>query len=204
MLKLEKHSAEKYFAEVFKIIDRNLMEKGRVITAIEGNSGAGKSHLAGLLAKRYDCNIIHMDDFFLQSHQRTAERLEEAGGNIDYERFKREVAGPLRENKEFRYQLYDCSLTQLTDFVRVAPKMLNIIEGVYGMHPLWNDIIDIRIFLTVEPAVQQERILKRNGEFMLKRFREEWIPMENKYFEEFRIADQCDLVIDTSFLPYFP
>jgi uridine kinase len=191
----------RYFAEVFERIDTKLDEKTNVIAAIDGKSGAGKSHLAGLLAQRYDCNIIHMDDFFLQPHQRTEERLAEAGGNIDYERFNREVAVPLKQNREFQYQLYDCSQTALTDTVRVVPKKLNIIEGVYSMHPLWKDIPDIKIFLTLQPQAQQERILQRNGEFMLKRFQKEWIPMEKKYFETYRIAEQCDLVIDTGCLP---
>jgi hypothetical protein len=31
--------------------------------------------------------LFHTDDFFLQPHQRTRERLESVGGNIDYERF---------------------------------------------------------------------------------------------------------------------
>ena len=32
-----------------------------------------------------------MDDFFLQPKQRTKERLEQAGGNVDYKRFKKEI-----------------------------------------------------------------------------------------------------------------
>ena len=43
--------------------------------------------------------------------------------------------------------------------------------------------------------MQSERILKRNGENMLKRFTEEWIPLENKYFKEFKIEEKADLVI---------
>jgi hypothetical protein len=31
----------------------------------------------------------------------------------------------------------------------------------------------------------------------LKRFLQEWIPMENRYFETFGIAKLCDLIIDT-------
>ena len=77
------------------------------------------------------------------------------------------------------------------------PKKLNIIEGVYSMHPLWNKLLDIRIFLTLPPQIQEERIRQRSGEEMLKRFLQEWIPMENRYFETFGIAKLCDLIIDT-------
>ena len=34
-----------------------------------------------------------MDDFYLQEYQRTQERYNEPGGNVDRERFKKEV-GP--------------------------------------------------------------------------------------------------------------
>ncbi len=200
MADLDIKPAKELFADVFNAIDRELERKDKVIVAIEGNSGAGKSYLAKLIANRYDCNIFHMDDFFLQSHQRTKERFEEAGGNIDYERFKREVVAPLMENLEFRYQLFDCQQAALAEFIHVIPKQLNIIEGVYSMHPLWNEIYDIRIFLSVEPEVQLKRILQRNGEFMLKRFQEEWIPLENKYFEACQIAAQCDFMINTGLL----
>lgn len=204
MIEKEERTADRSFGKVFAAIDRVLDRKrgaGSVAVAIEGNSGAGKSDLAHRVAQRYDCNVIHMDDFFLQPHQRTEERFRQAGGNIDYERFQGEVADRLKGEEEFRYRIYDCSRSALTDTVRVAPKRLTIVEGVYSMHPLWKERFDLRIFLTVDPVIQLERIRRRNGANMLKRFQEEWIPMENRYFETYGIADQCDLVIDTGFLP---
>ena len=50
-------------------------------------AGSGKSVLGQLLSEVYSCNLFHMDDFFLRPEQRTAERLAEAGGNVDRERF---------------------------------------------------------------------------------------------------------------------
>lgn len=52
---------------------------------------AGKSTLALLLSEQPDATIFHMDDFYLQGRQRTYERLNEVGGNVDYERFAKEV-----------------------------------------------------------------------------------------------------------------
>ncbi|HHU49606.1 MAG TPA: uridine kinase [Clostridiales bacterium] len=189
---------------ILALIDKAAAEKDRFILAVDGNSGAGKSYLADLLMRHYDCNVFHMDDFFLQPHQRTEKRLREPGGNIDYERFKSEVISNLKSNTEFCYQLYDCSRASFIRRVNVIPKKFNIIEGVYSMHPLWNDIFDTRIFLTVQPVIQLERIRKRSGEGMLERFQREWIPLENLYFRACRIAEQCDLVIDTSFHSFLP
>ena len=43
----------------------------QVVVAIEGGSASGKRTLAQRLAEQIDCNVFHMDDFFLQPHQRT-------------------------------------------------------------------------------------------------------------------------------------
>ncbi|MCK9216303.1 MAG: uridine kinase [Firmicutes bacterium] len=176
-----------------------ILEKNKVlIVAIEGNCGSGKSTLANLLGKFYNCNIFHMDNFFLSPEQKTKKRLQEIGGNIDYIRFKNEIIDNLIKNTGFKYRIYDCSIKKLTDYIYVNPKKLNIIEGVYSMHPTLEKFYDMRIFLHVDAKIQKQRILKRNGEQMAKRFLEEWIPMENKYFLNLNIKSKCDIVIDTS------
>ena len=197
MAEKEARPDDRLFRTVLDAIEKKMAERQNVAVAIEGNSGAGKSDLTGRIAERCDCNVIHMDDFFLQPHQRTEKRLRQTGGNIDYERFQSEVADHLKGGREFRYQIYDCHRAALTDAVHVVPKRLTVVEGVYSMHPLWQDIFDLRVFLSIDPDIQMERILRRNGAAMWKRFQDEWIPMENRYFGTYRIADQCDLVIST-------
>ena len=63
-------------------IDRLLSQKPRVLVAFDGGSAAGKSTLAEYFRSLYDCNILHMDDFFLRPEQRTPQRFEEIGGNV--------------------------------------------------------------------------------------------------------------------------
>ena len=43
----------------------------RLIIAIDGRCGAGKTTLAKQLENRMDCTVFHMDDFFLRPEQRT-------------------------------------------------------------------------------------------------------------------------------------
>ena len=47
-------------------IQQLLCQKETVIVAIDGNCTSGKTTLANQLAANYDCNIFHMDDFFLR------------------------------------------------------------------------------------------------------------------------------------------
>ena len=170
-----------------KQIDTLLEEKNFVLVAIDGKCTSGKTTLASKLAEIYDCNVFHMDDFFLRPEQRTPERFAEVGGNVDYERFQEEVLLPLKSGKAFSYRPFDCSTFTLAAPVAVAPKRLNIIEGPYSHHPYFGNPYDLKILLTVDEETQQQRILERPS-FLHKRFFEEWIPMENRYFDGFAIT----------------
>ncbi len=178
------------YCRVFCDIDRLLAVEGTkpVLAAIDGKSGSGKSTLGELIQEVYECSLFHMDDFFLQPHQRTEERFAEIGGNVDYERFYDQVLIPVLAGKNFSYRRYDCCSGKLAETIDVTASRLNIIEGVYSQHPYFGEIYDLKYFLTVSDEEQKERILKRNGEFMLERFLNEWIPLENAYFEKFEIG----------------
>ena len=163
-------------------INMLLEEKNFVIVAIDGKCTSGKTTLASKLAELYDCNVFHMDDFFLRPEQRTPERFAEVGGNVDYERFHEEVLLPLKSGKAFSYRPFDCKTFTLSAPIIVTPKRLNIIEGTYSHHPYFGNPYDLKILLTVDEETQRRRILDR-PEFLHKRFFEEWIPMENRYFD---------------------
>lgn len=181
---------------VFARIDALLEEKERVIVAIDGNSGAGKSTLAALLEKAYDgATLVHMDDFFLQMHQRTKARFETPGGNVDHERFLGEVLAPMRRGEGFIYRPLDCARMAIGEGRESIPGQLCIVEGSYSLHPELERAYDLRILLCISPAAQAERILRRNGPQMLGRFINEWIPMENLYFEATQIEKRCDALI---------
>jgi len=184
-----------YFA-VFSWIDSLLAQKDRVCIAIDGNCGAGKSTLAALIAGVYESNVFHMDDYFLPPDLRTGERLNEIGGNVDYERFRREIIEGLKRGGAFSYRPYNCGTQTLEPPVRISPRPVNIIEGSYSMHPALRDLYDLTVFLSVDAKEQSRRILARNGEAMYRRFMEEWVPMENRYFDGMGIRERCDLVYD--------
>jgi len=163
------------------------------MVAIDGDSASGKSSLARLLGATYSCNVFAMDDFFLRPAQRTPERLAEPGGNIDYERFLEEVIGPLKSGEPFAYRPYDCRTGELSAPVRVEPKPLSVIEGVYSLHPCFAGAYDIKAFMRISMNDQRSRLLSRNAD-LYGRYIDEWIPMERKYFDHFNIPGTCDLV----------
>ena len=95
-------------ASAKKQIQKLLENKSQLLISIDGRCASGKTTLAAYLQENFSCAVIHMDDFFLRPEQRTKKRLNEPGGNVDYERFFEEVILPLKEKKAFSYRPYDC------------------------------------------------------------------------------------------------
>lgn len=177
-------------------IDAGLAAKGRLLVAIEGGAGSGKSTLGDLLTKIYDCNLFHADDYFLQPHQRTAERLAEPGGNLDRERLEAEILTPLSRGETPVWRRYDCSTQSLCAPVTAPEKALNIVEGAYSMHPNLAPYYDLSLFLRIDPALQAARIRRRNGEEMAERFFTLWLPLEARYFTHMDVENRCDFVLE--------
>ena len=170
-------------------------EKRPFLVALEGGSASGKSTLGGALAKALDATLVHMDDFFLPMELRTPERFAQPGGNVHWERVLAEVLQPLSEGKSLEYGVFNCSVMAVDRICRENAKDVVIVEGAYSLHPELRDFYDLKIFIQVEEDVQKERILARNGEKMLQRFLNEWIPLEKAYFEACGVKDCCDLIL---------
>ncbi len=185
------------FLPLFITID-TMLKCSNVKIAIDGGSASGKTTLSQVLQNIYDCTVLHMDDFFLQPHQRTQERFQQIGGNIDWERFLKEVVTPLNNGVDVTYKKFDCSTMSFGEEIKVTKKQLTVIEGAYSMHPEFKKYYDYSVFLSVDKQTQKERILKRNTKEFAKRFFNEWIPLENIYFDKTDIKKRADLVIDIS------
>lgn len=181
------------FELILKKVKELLELKEHIIIAIDGRCAAGKSTLASELKDKTGCCVIHTDDFFLRPEQRTPQRYQEPGGNVDRERLLEQVLKPLSENQPFFVIAYDCKTQLLSEPVNIIPQKVTIVEGSYSCHPsLWN-LYDLRIFLTVGKEEQLRRIEHRNGKEALDSFKEKWIPLEECYFKEYNIEKRCDL-----------
>ncbi|MBO5788519.1 MAG: hypothetical protein J6R42_01080 [Clostridia bacterium] len=169
----------------------------RIVVAIDGIAGGGKSTLAQKIAEVLPgCEVIHMDDFYLHMSQRTPERMAQIGGHMNYERFTHQVAMPLWKGLVPVYQVFDCKTQRITRTVE-CKKDANIylIEGTYSTHPEIPDIYDLRIFVETDHDLRLARILERVGNgAVYDRYLGEWIPREQAYFEAFMTKELCDLV----------
>lgn len=173
----------------------NGIRKQPFVISIDGPAASGKTTLGNQLSDITKSSIIHMDDFFLIEELRTSERLNEAGGNVHYERFKDEVIDQLRLKKDFTYNRFDCKTMTFSEKKMIPYTPLIIVEGSYSRHPYFGEYYDLSVFCQVDESEQKQRIIKRNGLDRLKDFEERWIPMEEKYAEAFKIKECSDLLL---------
>ena len=186
-------SVDRQLAELNRAVDRQPASGGRrVIVAIDGQCGSGKSTLGELLAEVYDAPLFRMDDYFLRPEQRTPERLAEPGGNVDRERFAAEILVPLASGAEtVTYRPFDCSAWEIGEARTASVGRVAIVEGSYAMHPELAPHYTVSAMLRIDPALQLERIAARDPQ-LLDRFVNEWIPLEQRYFAEMNVAERCD------------
>ncbi|WP_082903244.1 uridine kinase [Christensenella timonensis] len=172
-------------------------EKGKCVIAIDGRCGSGKTMLAHRIREIFDCGVVHMDDFFLPQELRTRQRLLEPGGNVHYERIEGEVLEPLQKGGNVRYRPYDCARGVLAELQEIPERDCYIIEGSYALHPRLRPYYTDSMALHVHREVQRERIIAREGNLGARAFFEQWMPLEERYFEEYEIYAKAGAVFES-------
>ncbi|MCQ2772829.1 MAG: uridine kinase, partial [Bacilli bacterium] len=116
----------------------------------------------------------------------TENRLKKLGGNVHWERFKERVLPDIRGALEYT----------TTDGLNRAykPAPLTLVVGTYCMHKEFGEYWDMSFFLSIDPKEQIKRLAKRDIS-KLQDYKEKWIPMENAYFEKWKIKDKADVLL---------
>ena len=173
-------------------------KKDIITIAMDGMTGSGKTTLANELSKIYNSPIFHADDFFLPMELRTEARLNEPGGNIHYEKMKKEIIDCLvggKINDTIKYKPFNCKIQKYGEEKTFKLNKINIVEGSYCLNPYFGKYYDISIFLKINDQLQIERLTKRRPQ-MINNFINKWIPLEKKYHEAFKLYENSDLKFD--------
>ncbi len=165
------------------------------VIAIDGRAASGKSTMAQQLGAILDASVIRMDDFFLPPDLRTPGRYAQPGGNVHYERFLEEVVPYISVPECFSYRIFNCGKMDYDGSCQVESRQFRIVEGSYSCHPVFGRYASLTVCLNVEPREQMKRISLRNGEAMAEMFRKKWIPLEEEYFEAYRIGEKADIIV---------
>ena len=111
---------------------------------------------------------------------------------MDRERLIREALSVPAQEEGFTYHKYDCQSGEMIP-VQVPGAKALIIEGSYSLHPDLEPFYDLKVYISVDKKEQLRRLEKRVGKERLSRFVNEWIPLENRYFDAFSIKDRADI-----------
>ena len=167
----------------------------RVLIAIDGPCGSGKTTLAALLCRMLVCPCVHMDDFHIPHARKTPERMAQPGGNSDRERLLAEALLPWREGRSVTYRPYDCAADGPGNPISLPASRVLVLEGSYAHHPDLARLTDVSVFVRVEREEQLRRIADRSPE-KLQQFIDRWIPLEDSYFRTFQLPAPGSVLVD--------
>jgi molybdopterin-guanine dinucleotide biosynthesis protein A/uridine kinase len=173
-----------------------------VVIAIDGPSCSGKSILAAAVALRSGAAVLEGDDFYRDTLPRLTATQREAMSDaavvdavIDWERLREEGLLPLRAGHQATFQPYDWDANdgRLAPAKTVAATTLIIVEGVYAARPELTELVDIAVYLGVDPQTRAERYAAREDDPEWVRF---WERGESHYFRVVRPPASFDLQLD--------
>jgi molybdenum cofactor guanylyltransferase len=183
-------------------IERRPEAKRPVVVAIDGPSCAGKSILATALGLRSGGSVLEGDDFYRHTLPRLGVTQRETMSDgavvdavIDWERLRAEALLPLWAGQLARFQPYDWD----ADDGRLAPPKIIpaadviIMEGVYAARPELADLVDVAVYLGVDPEVRAVRYAERTDDPDWRRF---WDRGEAHYFSAVRPPASFDIRLD--------
>ena len=93
--------------------------------------------------------------------------------------------------KTITYTIFDCS-TQSYSTKTVDIKEKVLLVGVYSYHQKVRKYIDKLCYLIVNESEQLNRLKQRK---MFDRFINEWVPLENKYYNSFDFIGEANILI---------
>ncbi len=181
----------------------------RLVVAIDGRSGAGKSTVAEALAQAIGAVIVHCDDFIAASvsnvewDRRTPEQR--AADAIDWRRLKREAIEPLRAGRPVRWYAFDFMAGPRGDgtyplqrtLTELAPKPVVLLDGAYSARLELADVLDISVLVEAAPATREARLAAREAPDFLRQWHARWDLAEEYYFRHVRPPSAFDVVLQT-------
>ncbi len=191
-------SLEHLVARVHELLD----ERGApVIVAIDGQSGAGKSTIAGRLAEEIGASVVDGDDFYSGGSAETWDAMtaaQKVAHVIDWRR-QRPVLEALRRGEAVRYHPYDwdddANDGPAPRTVTVEPAPVVILDGAYSARPELHDLLDLRVLLAIDADVRRAQLLARNGEDYRADWEARWSDAELHYFGTVMPPEAFDLLI---------
>jgi uridine kinase len=170
------------------------------LIAIDGGGGSGKTTFATRLQKEIAGSfIVKIDDFYRPPQLRSPlVSTQVINPNFDWDRFRKLVLEPVKNNQDICYQLYNFDKGTLSGEIISVPKSSTVIvEGVWCMQTAFVDFYDYRIWLEAQATIRLQRGVLRDGEDMRQAWEQEWIPIDEYYQETQKPQLQANCIVDS-------
>jgi uridine kinase/CTP:molybdopterin cytidylyltransferase MocA len=184
------------------IADRRSRSDQPIVIAMDGPSCAGKSILATAVALRSGASVLEGDDFYQTLLPRLTVAQREAMSDhavvdavINWERLRDEALLPLRAGQSATFQPYDWGIDdgRLGQLKAIRAADVIIVDGVYSARPELADLVDVAVYLGVDPQTRADRYAARHNDPDWTRF---WERGEAHYFGVVRPPASFDLQLD--------
>lgn len=152
------------------------------IVAVDGAGAAGKTSLAEWLARTFDSQVVHTDDF--ASWEEPVEW---------WPRLLELVLEPLAAGRAARYEPTAWGGKKRAP-VQIEPSGIVVLEGVTASRHAFQPYLTYSIWIETPRDLRLQRGLRRDGPEARAQW-EEWMNAEDRYIERERPADRADVVL---------
>jgi len=168
-----------------------------LVLAIDGHGGAGKSTIAGAVARATGAALVHTDDFFRTPTVRpypAAAGARAMACYYDWRRLRAQALEPLRARRAATFRRFDWERGRGLDgtVVVVEPGNLVLVEGVFSAAPELSDLVDRSVFVQTPEA---ERLRRLRRLVTPEEWDEDWLAAERAYFGLARPPSSFDLIV---------
>lgn len=188
----------------------NSLDRGQrpLIVAIDGLGGAGKTtvvkELVGTLENEYIINVLHIDDYIVESEKRyntgNEEWFEYYYLQWDIELIKKCLLKIHNNQQELTLPLYNRATNTVINSKRLfVSNSILLIEGVFLQRNEWREFYDYTIFLECPKHVREKRVLKRDSYIgdvsaIRKKYEKRYWVAEDYYLTKEQPLQKADLL----------
>ena len=171
-------------------VDRLLQSKQHVLVALDGPSGSGKTTLAKLVAKYYDCPIVHTDDMGLGGSFFTMTQLASSTQNPNCQAVQKVVQNAKSGNA--------CAyFTQSGEQIEVPKSSVTVVEGTFCTCNTLQYLYDVKVHLSVSPREQIVRLFGNSANY--QQLAEHPFKLQNTFFRQANKDGVVDIDTTTRF-----
>jgi uridine kinase len=131
--------------------------------------------------------VVHTDDF--------------AGSRQpgwDWQRFARDVLGPLLRDGSAQFQRYDWDADHLAEWHTIPPGGTVMVEGISSSRRELGEVWDLVAWVDCPRDLRLRRGIERDGEAMRWKWETVWMPEEQQYVRTQDPIARADVVVDGS------